>query len=290
MGQFLGAARTLEAVPIVSSKLDPDLQRLLLGSLPDDRPSLEALGFEVCEDHPNRPGHRYLEGYFHAVPGAHSTCVDSIHPRYGAELARNPAPLPLAAFCEGVRRANAPLILALQKELLRSPNSAPLADVLQRCGHFADISVQIHWGEEVPREDIAWHIDAPNSLLHLAVGLRGRRALHARRRFNKQGAVSRNCLVGPTDESEVLWQDTGSAYMSVPCCYPHAVEYTQADWEDSIVALQCRLLLNHDELFRALDADPQGATASAVFRHLQAAAGLSLPSLKEVEGIMASMA
>jgi len=146
---------------------------------------------------------------------------------------------------------------------------------------------------------VAWHIDAPNSFLHLALGLSGKRALHARRNV-VQGRVRQNCLVGHEDEREVLWQNQGEAYLSAPCCFPHAVEYPSVSWENRIVAVQVRLLLSEDELFgmmgkqhSSLDVDPRGGTAAIVFRQLDIAArcggGLSLPGMDDVQTVLAEL-
>jgi hypothetical protein len=236
-----------------------------------------------------------MEGYFHAVASSFNQLVDSVHPRYGCALARRAAPSPLFAFCEAFRRANAPLFETLRKELAAFPNAQGLADVIERQLHFADLSVQVHWGDQVAPEDVAWHVDAPNSFLHLAVGLSGSRALHARRRIAND-RIHQNCLVGVSDEREVLWQQPGETYLSVPCCFPHAVEYPQCDWENRIVAVQVRLFLNEEELFgmmgkehTALDIDPRGGTAAIVFRRLaaQIVDGISVPSLEDVQSVLA---
>jgi len=294
MGQVLGLRSPAlpDKAPVVGLVLPEDLRRVLLASLPTEKPDLEDLGFESCVDHPQNPGHQYLEGYFHAVPGAHDRAVDSIHPRRGHELLRRPAPLPLAAFCEAFRRVNAPLFAALEQELAGSTTAAPLAAILRRQVHFADLSVQIHWGDEVPAEHVAWHIDAPNSFLHMAIGLQGQRALHARRCVAKS-RISKNCAVGVSDEREVLWQNEGAAYLGSPCCYPHAVEYPSVDWSGRIVALQCRLLFSVEELLgmiqdTALDIDPRGGTAAIVFRHCAAMArgALKMPGLLDVQEVL----
>jgi len=294
MGQVLALRSPAlpDAAPVVGLALPEDLRRFLLASLPTEKPDLENFGFESHVDHAQVPGHRYLEGYFHAVPGAHDRAVDSIHPRRGHELSRRPAPLPLSAFCEAFRRVNAPLFAALEQELAGSTTAAPLAAVLRRRAHFADLSVQIHWGDEVPPQHVAWHIDAPNSFLHMAIGLQGSRALHARRCVAK-GRISKNCGVGASDGREVLWQSEGAAYLGSPCCYPHAVEYPCVDWADRIVALQCRLLLSEEELFctmrdTTLDVDPHGGTAAIVFGHFAAMAhgALKMPGLLDVQEVL----
>jgi len=301
MGQFLPASRELpDAAPISAGQLDEDLRLFLLGSLPHSESELLELGFEPCTDHPQCPGHCYLEGYFHACAAtsldeAAVAPVSSVHPRCGSELRRPAAPAPLHAFCELFRRKNEKVFRDLQAELVRSATAAPLGSVLERQAHFADLSVQIHWGDEIPSDHVAWHVDASNSFLHMAIGLQGQRALHVRRHVNRS-RVSQNCAIGASDDREVLPQGPGSVYVASPCCFPHAVQYEETGWSNRIVAVQCRLLLTEEEIFgtlngkqhTALDIDPQGGTAAIVFRHLESLAshGLALPTLDEVQAFV----
>mmetsp|Transcript_4345 Transcript_4345/g.7653 ORF Transcript_4345/g.7653 Transcript_4345/m.7653 type:complete len:296 (-) Transcript_4345:147-1034(-) len=295
MGHAWFASRTVlpDCVPIVPAALDEDLRIFLLASLPEDESKLLDLGFEKCIDHPQCPGHHYLEGYFHSYPT--DSPSSSLHPRLGSELLRPAAPAPLRAFCEVFRQKNCKAWSALQHDLEKSFNARALGAVLQRQAIFADLSVQMHWGDEIPQDHVAWHMDAPNSFLHLAIGLQGQRALHTRRSVIN-GRVSHNCALGASDEREVLPQAQGSAYVSSPCCFPHAVQYPEVDWSKRIVAVQCRLHLSEEELFgsltgkqhTALDIDPNGGTAATVFRHLASMAsnGLQMPTLSEVQALL----
>lgn len=280
---------------MISSSLNDDLRRLLVACLPEQETELLAQGFERFVDHPACPGHQYLEGYFHASFAKRQQTVASVHPRLGCELQRQPAPEVMMAFCECFRRLNHGFISSLTADLERSTTAAALAGVLHRQAHFADLSVQVHWGDEVSSDHVGWHIDAANSFLHMAIGLQGCRALHARRGISG-GRIQQNCAVGPTDGREVLWQAEGSVYLGSPCCYPHAVEYPASDWAHRIIAIQCRLHLTENELFgsldgkqhTALDIDPQGGTAAIVFRHFAAAGcqGLVMPCLEDVKGTL----
>lgn len=279
-------APVLDAAPVIRAQLHGDLRAFLLSSLPASRADLGAVGFEQHVDHPGRPDHQYLEGYFHASAGDFGKCVDSVHPRLGEDLSRRPAPAPIFAFYEAFRRANGELLARIREELSRQRLMQQLASVLERGHHFADLSVQLHWGEAIPASDVAWHMDAANSFLHLAIGLQGRRALHARRRF-KDGRISKQCLVGLTDEREVFWQEEGDAYLSCPSCYPHAVEYPETTWDSRIVALQCRLLLGPSEIFgHQIDADPSGGTAAIIFRRLAEAGAVNIPTLHDVQRVV----
>lgn len=261
---------------------------MLLGALPESQVALSEAGFEFCIDVPQRPDHQYMEGYYHALHRAGAGTVKSCHPRYGKKLERQAAPAPMRAFCEAFRRANAAVFGELHAELAASSGGKALADVLRREAHFADLSVQVHWGEEVPSQDVGWHVDGANSFLHMALGLQGQRALHARRRLVRRGQAD--------DEPEVLWQSEGDAYVSVPCAYAHAVEYPQVTWQNRIVAVQCRLLLTEDEFFgvEQLDNDPRGGTAAMVYARLarlskEPSGELVMPDVDAIRAVLAEM-
>lgn len=266
---------------MLPGQLSEALRIRLLSSLPETEEGLKAAGFRYNDDYPQQPDHQYMEGFFHTASGLHGGEAPSVHPRRGSAFDRQPAPLPLAAFCEALRRKNAGLFTAIGHHLAKHCGTKPLVSVLQRGAHVADLSIQVHWGEGIPPSGVSWHIDAPNSFLHLAVGLQGRRALHAKRGQGRYGSAGRD------DEVEVLWQEEGAAYLSSPATFPHAVEYPEVDWDGRIVAVQCRLLFHPDEfreLFgpRSLDTDPAAGTCAALFGLLAAWGELRTPSLEEV--------
>ena len=51
---------------------------------------------------------------------------------------------------------------------------------------FCDCASQIHFGSGVKGENLGWHIDATNSLVHMALSVRGERSLHFR--ITEEGA------------------------------------------------------------------------------------------------------
>lgn len=263
----------LEQVPLTVSSLDQDLRRYLLAALPsDEETAIGNGGFERCVDHPAVPEHQYLEGYFHAlnVPGP----VPSVHPRKGKPLQRCPAPLQLQALCESIRRQNAESFGELARKLSKLRHAKPLHKALMRGSHFADISVQMHWGAEIPEEHACWHWDAANSMLHLALGLQGSRTLHVKRHLPKL----------EQSPNEALVQQESAVYLSTPCCFPHAVQYPETRWEDRVVAAQCRVLLDEDELFTT-DTDANGSTMACIMAHV-ASMKLKMPTLGEVQKVV----
>mmetsp|Transcript_22989 Transcript_22989/g.42301 ORF Transcript_22989/g.42301 Transcript_22989/m.42301 type:complete len:291 (-) Transcript_22989:68-940(-) len=266
-------------VPLVPLMLEESLRELLAESFPDSEEALLGMGFQRWVDAHERDEHHYVEGYFHALTGNYGREVPSVHPRLGIDLMRRSAPLAIFAFCEAFRRINAPLFTALTKDLGRK--AAPLGRVFKRNAYLSDLAVQVHWGEAVSDKDMFWHVDAPNSFLHMAIGVQGSRTLHAKRELQS------------APQPDALRQAPGSVYLSVPCCFPHAVEYPATTWESRIIAVQCRLLLDHSEMFTpGLDIDPHAAGATCLFQHLASmgAGALQVPDLALVKSVMREIA
>eukprot|EP00439_Symbiodinium_sp_Y106_P057779 s4539_g8.t1 len=242
------------------------------------------LGFVQCVDHPNLPGHHYLEGYFHTLPGAEP--FPSVNPRCGGDMLKPAASLRLRAFAEGVRRANAGFLARMAADC---PENSVLRRLLEEGRAFADLAVQIHWGESVGQDDIAWHVDAPNSALHMAVSVHGRRSLKMKLRqpFELEPAIHEELQV------------PGDVYVGNPAAFEHGLEYPAATWEPlngkgrreeisssetRTVAFQLRLLINEAEM-RDQDVH-QGLSALAKGI---AAQPLRLPGLAELRRIEAEL-
>jgi hypothetical protein len=108
-------------------------------------------------------------------------------------------------------------------------------------------STQVHYGQEVGASSVGWHADAPNSFLHLALSLRGTRALHS------QLAAEADTPRASTDAATaaVHWLPQGCAYLSSPWAFVHGVQYPACSFEDRVVAVQCRFLLTDAALMKA---------------------------------------
>lgn len=252
-------------------RLDDDLLSYLLDEpmFSCDAHQLEGHGFSSCCDHPAIPGHSYWEGYFHGQPQGWS--VPSLNPRTGESIDKPAAPLRLRAFLAAVRSVNATWCARLARA---DGIPAAAAELLGRGHAFGDLAVQVHCGDEVAGDAIAWHQDAINSCLHLALSLRGERRLHS--------------LLGDGDGPSELTHRShafaaGDVYVSSPWAFLHGVEYPEASWEGRIVAVQCRLLFSLEEQ-RALHAEPEAfAALLAAVTAAVASGAFRLPSLREVE-------
>lgn len=253
------------AAAVFSTTLSADLlatlQSLPLLALNESELATGAGGFERSVDNRVNPGHIYYEGYAHALLSGHCGAVTSMNPRWGYDFAKPAAPPFLLAFFEAVRRANAPLLAAVELRLGRvgTAVSATLASFVREGRAFADLALQTHYGDD---EAGVWHTDAPNSLLHMAVSVRGTRSLLYR--------VSEGQRAGGEPLAERrLRQAGGDVYVSNPASFAHAVEYAGAPTHaERILAIQVRgwggngrLAIRDDEREGLTESDAQAPRA-----------------------------
>eukprot|EP00052_Salpingoeca_macrocollata_P009812 m.77101 g.77101 ORF g.77101 m.77101 type:complete len:310 (-) comp17263_c0_seq5:143-1072(-) len=252
---------------ISTAMLDPALlQHLLTCSifhLPEGK--LIKNGFTRNVDHPSVPGHIYYEGYFHGLQSTKP--VTSINPRLGHNFAKPAGPLPLRAFTEAFRRINDDLV---RRALRIGQPQAALASLYERGWQFADLAVQIHAADRIGPEKVGWHIDAFNSMLHLAVSLQGRRALHVEHVPDPAQTEG---------EKHSYWQAPGDVYLSLPNAFGHGVEYSETAWDSRIIAVQIRFLMTEEDFAMQLqDLTPTVESVAAVL----AEGNFRLPTLQEV--------
>ena len=178
--------------------------------------------------------------------------------RYGYDFDKPAAPLRLTAFLETLRRVNAEWTAHLVDELSKLSSSNPAAvaliDLLKDNRHFGDISSQIHYGDEVPPHMAAFHNDGPNSSIHLALSISGRRSLYWK--GSKDPSFLEDVHSSKPSGYKTLEekQGPGSVYLSSPFIVSHGVAYKESTWKDRIIALQCRCLFTraeYDEMYKA---------------------------------------
>ena len=188
--------------------------------------------------------HLYYEGYFHSKRT--EIASKSLNPRKGHNFDKPPAPKELRAFFVAFREKNKPFFTSLHQILRQSNNKTAqhFALFFDTKGRFfeqilGDLAIQIHCGDEVKEENLGWHVDARNSLFHMAVSISGRRALHSQR--------ASEINVSPLPYV-VEWQNEGNIYVASPALFLHAVEYPQSTWESRTIAIQARFLLEKDDV------------------------------------------
>lgn len=285
------------------ASLDPDLLAYLQEGFPgfhlQEKDLVKDDVFFVNTDYKyTRPQHHYYEGFYHALFSRSNEPIRSMNARTGEFYDKPPAPRCMMAFLEAFRRANA----AWVEEGI--PRESPLRFLVEQGFHFADIAAQIHSGAEIGDDLLGWHFDGPNSLLHLALSLRGSRALRAKLELQSEDAEPGGGSVPaaaaavdslPSDakpkiqlQDYRLPQTAGNLYMGTPFVYMHAVEYPETrKWKDSILALQVRFLFEE----KALEDIPRDAffavlpsIHAAILKH-----GVKIPTLADVKEVEATM-
>lgn len=261
-------------VGVQSATLSDELRQYLelalpFAGAPADKGDMERHGFHHCVDYPDLPEHVYFEASFHTLPAQHA--VVSAHPRDGRDYLKPAAPLPLRAFAEAVRRSNKSTLAAMA---VAAPAGSLVRGALERGGAFGDVAIQVHLGDAVAPEQVSWHIDAPNSAVHMAVSLLGSRTLHMK--------VRRPDAYDAAVLSEV--QRPGDVYVGNPVSYCHGVEYPGTQPGQCIVACQFRLLLTEAELRSKGALDGVGDVA-----HIIADQHIAMPSLKDVLAVAAEL-
>jgi hypothetical protein len=117
----------------------------------------------------------------------------------------------------------------------------------------------------------------------MATSVRGYRALHSRKRPNNLDPES-------TEYRDV--QAPGNVYVTSPCFFPHAVHYPQCDWEERVIAIQARFLLEPAQR-QALDKTRDGSVeATAHWLALSlvlATCVFQLPDLASIERILSTL-
>mmetsp|Transcript_12925 Transcript_12925/g.21115 ORF Transcript_12925/g.21115 Transcript_12925/m.21115 type:complete len:380 (+) Transcript_12925:122-1261(+) len=251
--QYLGLSR-FGALPInfIQHTLDSDLLSFLQSDpffqTPEE--NLTKVGYSQAIDYPDLTGHIYYEGYYHGR--ATYAPYNSVHPRYGFDFDKPPASLRLTSFIEALRRVNSSwtdeMISALKNMSPGNPAAKGLVTVLEENRHFADLSSQIHFGDEVPGTRALFHNDAPNSFIHVALSINGRRSLFWK--GSNDPDFAEDVKVTDTPRGYITHEEKqmpGSVYLSSPYIVSHGVGYRKSSWDDRIIAVQCRCLFTGDE-------------------------------------------
>lgn len=233
------------------------------------------------------------------------------------------APPRIYAFLEAFRDVNSHVWSSMSQELKatkteNSEETCSLVDIfataLEKDSLFGVVEVQVWQGGE---HGLPSHKDGATSLLHLGISLSGNRTLRMGR-YTRRHSPSANThppiperLPWKTRKklidkrySEDVWDDccwrsnnivdtkmaAGSAYISSPYCIEHAVSYDSCDFDNPMIAMQCRFAMDGLEGERVNDLrdGTMREIAEVVSSHLAAAvqrAELRMPLLQEVVAV-----
>lgn len=118
-----------ERIPVATlqTKIPPEILEYLLQTVPffacEEKDLVSKHAFRQNVDHPDVPGHRYYEGYFHASAET-SEPILSVHPRLGSDYLKPAAPSSLRALMECIRRGNSHWLKNVFLQALSSTSSA----------------------------------------------------------------------------------------------------------------------------------------------------------------------
>lgn len=191
-------------------------------------------GFIEANDFPvHTPGFpkRYkVEGFQHGL--AIQDEVEAQQVRTGIRANLPPANHFLRAFVLTVIETNKPLFDALTDAM--PEDFSMLRELFARRKCLSDLAVQVSHGEAAGHPWNPLHIDNVNSVLHLAISLKGSRTLNIGYPDNHQTQFS-------------LDQSSGCVYLSSPWAFRHGVRFPQQTWEERVIAVQCRTLTTVEE-------------------------------------------
>eukprot|EP00418_Pyrodinium_bahamense_P069405 CAMPEP_0179095004 /NCGR_PEP_ID=MMETSP0796-20121207/43599_1 /TAXON_ID=73915 /ORGANISM="Pyrodinium bahamense, Strain pbaha01" /LENGTH=355 /DNA_ID=CAMNT_0020792687 /DNA_START=84 /DNA_END=1147 /DNA_ORIENTATION=- len=203
------------------------------------------------------------------------------------------APPRILAFMEAFRRVNAACWAGIAEALVQlgvetSGRKKPCEGLAQiflnaisRQELFGVIEAQAGPGSSF--HNMRVHRDGATSLLHLGLTLSGHRKLHSKLASTPSGGV----LPGTQGGWMEADMSPGSAYISSPFLFEHAVQYEQDISDGPVIALMCRFAFTQQEaacvnhlrdrrMVRVARAVAEGLSASVSRRELR------LPSLQEV--------
>ncbi|KAL7480157.1 hypothetical protein ACHAW6_005866 [Cyclotella cf. meneghiniana] len=286
----------VQATPLVmiQSTLDEQLlQRFLqehLYSCNED----ELNSYPGLDNRVNKSIYVY-EGYYHSLATSENVYSKNPNPLIGTDFEKPAASLFTRAFYEEFRRANKKIFYALIQNLLDASTFTDtgkedvcyvLAQWIDKGHHFGDLSIQIHYGRGNEHKLVsgeAWHTDAENSLLHLAVTLRGERVLHSRRMQRDSNLRS---LGNHEQPPEILErQSPGNVYLSSSTLMRHAPQFFDTDYSSRVIAIHARFLYTSAdvEYFRKIRTQDSWERLTHVLANTLAAANLKIPTLAQVE-------
>ena len=282
----------LQPLVMIRSKLDEDLLERFLKEHLYSCNEEELNSYPGLENRVAKPVYVY-EGYYHSLETSETVYSKNPNPFIGTDFDKPPASAFTRAFYEAFRLVNKEIFDTLKQNLLDASTYQVdgkedvcyvLAQWIEKGHHFGDLSIQIHYGvgnEQKLKSGQAWHTDAENSLLHLALTLRGERVLHSRR-IRKDN----NNLRLASKLPEVLDRQTpGTVYLSSSTLMQHAPQFFDADHSTRVIAIHARILYTSEDVehFRKVRTKISWEKLTNILACTLAAADLRVPTLAQVK-------
>ena len=243
------------------------------------------------------------EGYYHSLQTNENIFSKNPNPMIGKDH-HKPAAGPFTrAFFEAFRVVNKDVFNSLRERLMEASAfeetqkedvSYMLAKWIEEGHHFGDLSIQIHYGsgnEQKLTSGQAWHTDAANSLLHLAVTLRGHRVLHSNRIQPSNDSTIRRPVRGQHPVEVLEKQQPGDVYLSSSTLMRHAPQFFDTDYESRSIAIHARILYTSAEVnkFYNVRTNDCWGKMTNVLANTLSTADMKIPSLAQVESQLLHM-
>jgi len=178
-----------------------------------------------------RPHLHYMEGYFHGEKQSGS--IRSLKPRNGESMEKPSAPVKIRAFIQAIKEKNRAIFNKLTECI---PEKLAMRRLLEGDKALTDLVIQLNYGGPVLEDNIRYHVDTFNSMIHMGVSLAGERAFYTKH-VKEDGDI--------IDYSSI--QSPGVVYMSSPTAYKHGTGHKKITREDRVVAIMCRVLMTPEE-------------------------------------------
>ncbi len=237
------------------------------------------------------------EGYYHSLQTNENIFSKNPNPLIGKDH-HKPAAGPFTrAFFDAFRVVNKDIFNSLRERLVevsafdqtqKEDVAYMLAKWIEQGHHFGDLSIQIHYGsgnEQKLTSGQAWHTDAANSLLHLAVTLRGHRVLHSKRIQPSNDSTIRRPVRGQQPVEILEKQQPGDVYLSSSTLMRHAPQFFDTDYDTRSIAIHARFLYTSAEVnkFYNVRTNDCWEKMTNVLANTLSTADIKIPSLAQVE-------
>ena len=294
----------VQSTPLVMirSSLDEELLTRFLEEHLYSCAEEELNNIKELDNRVNEPVYVY-EGYYHSLQTSKNIFSKNPNPLIGKDH-HKPAAGPFTrAFFDAFRVVNNDIFDSLRKRLMEASAfeetqsedvAYMLAKWIERGHHFGDLSIQIHYGsgnEQKLTSGVAWHTDAANSLLHLAVTLRGHRVLHSRRIQPSNDSTIRRPVRGQQPVEVLEKQQPGGVYLSSSTLMRHAPQFFDTDYEARSIAIHARFLYTSEEVnkFYHIRTNESWDKMTNVLASTLSTADVQIPSLAQVESRLLRM-
>lgn len=251
---------------------------------------------------------------YHTMPTNKAVYSKHINPTISKEFSKPAAPPFTRAFYIAFREVNKEIFDTLKYNLWEASSYHTNNNTITTIGseqhedvcsifaswidkgfHFGDIALQIQYGQGSK----VWHVDGENSLLHLAVTLRGSRTIHSKL-IQSSSSNSTNLLRRRSQSSSqnnmreerrpieiTEQQNPRDVYLTSPTLFSHASHFPDVDYDHRVIAIHARILYTSEELHKFQNArkkkDGGWDTFTNVLADTLSVAKIRMPSLKQVE-------